>query len=140
MNEPMNPQSASGASTEKTFTQEDVNRIVQERLNKERSRTNSELESSFTQREKELEKREFMMTAKESISRAGLPAELIDVLDKSSPEAFEKALHVRMPEAVICVPEYEPELGAVIHLLRKRGLLTDDALNNLKETYMRIKK
>jgi len=55
-------------------------------------------------------------------------------------EAFEKALHVRMPEAVICVPEYEPELGAVIHLLRKRGLLTDDALNNLKETYMRIKK
>jgi len=92
MNESMNPQSASGAGTEKTFTQEDVNRIVQERLNKERSRTNSELESSFTQREKELEKREFMMTAKESISRAGLPAELIDVLDKSSPEAFEKAL------------------------------------------------
>ena len=92
MNESMNPQSANGTGTEKTFTQEDVNRIVQERLNKERNRTNSDLESSLTQREKELEKREFMMTAKESISRAGLPAELIDVLDKSSPEAFEKAL------------------------------------------------
>lgn len=59
---------------------------------------------------------------------------------RTAREAFGKALHSHMPDAIICAPEYEPELGAVIHLLRKRGLLTEDALRNLKETYMRIKK
>lgn len=95
MSEPMNNQSAGGQ--EKTFTQEDVNRIVQERLSKERNRNNSELEASFEQREKDLKAREFMMTARESISKAGLPANLLDALDKSSPEAFQKALDIVAP-------------------------------------------
>lgn len=76
----------------KLFTQEDVNRIVQERLSKERSKGNAEMEAALAQREKDLQAREFIMTAKESISQAGLPAEMFDVLDKSSPEAFQKAL------------------------------------------------
>lgn len=78
----------------KMFTQEDVNRIVQERLSKERAKGNAEQEAALAQREKDLQAREFIMTAKESISKAGLPAEMFDVLDKSSPEAFEKALSV----------------------------------------------
>ena len=53
---------------------------------------------------------------------------------------FETALHARMPEAVICAPEYPPELGAVIHIMKKRGLLDARRLHNLKTTYERIRK
>lgn len=55
-------------------------------------------------------------------------------------EAFETALHSRMPEAEICSPEYTPELGAVIHLMNRRGTLTAEALENMKATYERIRK
>ena len=56
-----NPESGAG---EKTFSQEDVNRIVGERL------------------------------AKEKINEMGLPVELVDVLNVSSLEALEKALSI----------------------------------------------
>ena len=39
------------------------------------------------------------------------------------------------PQAQICTLEYPPELGAIIHLMRKEGLLTDSALTTLKDTY-----
>ncbi len=55
-------------------------------------------------------------------------------------ETFETELLSRMPGAVICSPEYTPELGAVIHLMQKRGILTEDALKNMKESYERIRK
>jgi len=40
------------------------------------------------------------------------------------------------PEAQICSPDYPPELGALIHLFRKRGMLTPEVLHNLKSTYI----
>ena len=54
--------------------------------------------------------------------------------------AFTNALHARMPEAIICAPEYPPELGAIIHLMQKQGILTGSALENLKTTYERLRK
>ena len=83
MNNNQNPEGA-GA---KTFSQEDVNRIVGERLAKEKAKG----ESALAEREQQLAQRELLLTAKEKINEMGLPVELVDALNVSSPEALEKA-------------------------------------------------
>ena len=75
-------------TVEKTFTQEQVNAIIGERLAKERSKS----EAALAEREQQLVKRELLLTAKEKINEMGLPVELLDALDVSSAEALEKAL------------------------------------------------
>ena len=42
------------------------------------------------------------------------------------------------PQAQICPLDYPPELGAIIHLMRKEGLLCSNALHHLKTTYKEI--
>ena len=78
------------AAGEKTFSQDDVNRIVQERLAKERERGAAEL----AQRESDLAARELRMTAREKLSEKGLPVELLEALNCSSAEALEKSVEL----------------------------------------------
>lgn len=101
-NQTQQPQAAenrAGAGAgEKTFTQDDVNRIVQERLAKERERGAAEL----AQREADLAGRELRMTAREMLAEKGLPAELLEALNCSSAEALEKSVgllskHIEKP-------------------------------------------
>lgn len=80
-----NPESGAG---EKTFTQEDVNKIVSDRLAREKAKG----EAALAEREQQLAQRELLFTAKERLAQMGLPAELLDVLNLSSQEAMEKAL------------------------------------------------
>lgn len=80
-----NPESGAG---EKTFSQDDVNRIVGERLAAEKRKG----EAALAEREQQLAQRELLLTAKEKINEMGLPAELVNALNVSSPEALEKAL------------------------------------------------
>lgn len=61
---------------ERTFTQEEVNRIVSERLARERAKLTADLE----EREKAIKAREISLLASEKLSEAGLPKELISVL------------------------------------------------------------
>ena len=76
-------------STEvKTFTQEDVNRIVQERLAKEKSKGNEDLEK----RAAELDKRERRMNAVEELRKNGLPDYLVDALNMETEEAFKQSM------------------------------------------------
>lgn len=86
-NKAMNNQNPDGAG-EKTFSQEDVNRIVGERLAKEKAKG----EAALAEREQQLAQRELLLTAKEKLTENGLPVELVDALNMSSPEALEKAL------------------------------------------------
>ena len=86
-NKAMNNQNPEGAG-EKTFSQDDVNRIVGERLAKEKAKG----EAALAEREQQLAQRELLLTAKEKINEMGLPIELVDALNMSSPEALEKAL------------------------------------------------
>lgn len=86
-NKAMNNQNPDGAG-EKTFNQEDVNRIVGERLAKEKAKG----EAALAEREQQLAQRELLLTAKEKLTENGLPVELVDALNVSSPEALEKAL------------------------------------------------
>lgn len=85
----MNNQNPDGAG-EKTFSQEDVNRIVGERLAKEKAKG----EAVLAEREQQLAQRELLLTAKEKLTENGLPVELVDALNVSSPEALEKALSI----------------------------------------------
>ena len=75
---------------EKTFTQDQLNQIVSERLQKERQKS----EADIVKREQELQQREFLLNAKTALAEKGLPDTLMDALDKSSPEAFEKAIGI----------------------------------------------
>ena len=73
----------------RTFTQEDVNRIVQERLAKEKSKGNEDLEK----RAAELDKRERKMNAVQKLRENNLPDYLVDALNMDTDEAFEQSLN-----------------------------------------------
>ena len=79
-----------GAAAGKTFTQEDVNRIVSERLARERDKAAAERakEDPLEQREKDLSAREAAMSCKEYIREKGYPAALVDVFDTSDADKF----------------------------------------------------
>ena len=74
-----------GAGPGESFTQEEVNNIVQERLARERAKnepTPAEL------REKELTARENKMSCKEYIAEQKYPSELLDLFDTADMEQF----------------------------------------------------
>ncbi len=50
-------------------------------------------EAALAEREQQLAQRELLLTAKEKMTEAGLPVELLDALNVSSPEAMEKSLN-----------------------------------------------
>jgi len=80
---------AQGAG-EKTFTQDDVNRIVQDRLAKDREKASKEL----GEREQELAQREFRLNSRQKLIDRGYPESIMDALNCSSEEAFNKALDI----------------------------------------------
>ena len=86
-NKTMQNQNPDGAG-ETTFTQEQVNKIVSDRLAREKVKS----EAALAEREQQLAQRELLLTAKEKLTDAGLPVELLNALNVSSPEAMEKAI------------------------------------------------
>ena len=53
---------------------------------------------------------------------------------------FTRELNALAPQAVICQLEYPPELGALIHLFKKRGMLSMEVLARMKSTYEEMRK
>ena len=93
-------------STEgKTFTQDDVNRIVQERLAKEKGKGNDELEK----RAAELDIRERKLNAVAKLREKGLPDYLVDALNMNTDEDFQKSM-----EAIIKMKGESTEQPQVI--------------------------
>jgi hypothetical protein len=93
MAEQMNPSADPATDQEtggKTFTQEDVNRIIQERLAKEKAKSSGD--TDFSKREQEIEQRELRLTAKEILTDKGLPVQLLDALNCSNQESLEKSI------------------------------------------------
>lgn len=74
----------------KTFSQEDVNRIIGERLAKEKAKN----ESDWQQREQDLQKRELRMTAKEYLNEKNIPVELLDALSYTDEETLQKSVEI----------------------------------------------
>ena len=75
---------------EKTFTQEDVNRIVQDRLAKDREKASKEL----GEKEQELARREFRLNSRQKLIDRGYPENILEALNCNSEEAFNKALDI----------------------------------------------
>lgn len=91
-NQTMNNNPATG---EKTFTQEQVNAIIGERLAKEKTKADAALaerEQQFAEREKQLANREALFDLKDQLKEMGLPAELLPVLNVSDKKALDTAL------------------------------------------------
>lgn len=83
------------AAGERTFTQDEVNHIVGERLAKEKAKQDAsfaEREQQFAERERELARREAFANTKYQIEEMGLPSELLPVLNVQDQEAMDKAL------------------------------------------------
>lgn len=83
-------------TVEKTFTQEQVNAIIGERLAKEKSKADTALaerEQQFAEREKALANREAMLDLKDKLNEMGLPAELLPVLNVTDTAALDTALN-----------------------------------------------
>ena len=74
----------------KTFTQDEVNRIVQERLAREKGKgtSNEELEK----RAAELDRRERKLNAVTKLREKGLPDDLVDVLNFDTDDSLDKAI------------------------------------------------
>ena len=82
---------------EKLFTQAELDRIVGERLKRVRadqraaaSEEQTAQAEALQQREAELVNRENRLICREYLSQKGYPADLLDVLDTSDPESFQK--------------------------------------------------
>lgn len=73
----------------RTFTQEEVNKIISERLAKERARGEAVQESAADWREQQLRERENRLTCQEFLREQGLREELLDILDTKDPEKFQ---------------------------------------------------
>ena len=72
---------------QKTFSQEDVNRIVQERLAKDRAKASEDI----SKKEKELADREFRLNSRQKLIDRGYPESILDALNCSSEDAFNKS-------------------------------------------------
>ncbi len=88
---------------ERTFTQEDVNRIVQERL--ARAKTSSEPD----ERELELQRRENALYVNERIAESGLPKELAEEFKGMDKATVDKCIKIIAPFAQKAAePIYNP--------------------------------
>lgn len=101
----------------KTFTQEEVNKIVENRLNRERRKLSSALigedprEAELAEREKAVLKKELQAEARAWIANKGLPPESLDLLDYLDKESCNKSLEKL--EAVIN-EAVQARIGAVV--------------------------
>lgn len=77
-----------GNTSERTFTQDEVNRIVGERL----ARVKAEPSADLMERENRCAQRELQLDAREKLADAGLPKELLGVINCSTKENLDKSI------------------------------------------------
>ena len=96
----------------KLFTQDDVNRIVSERL--ARDRADRDKPSPEDEREKALKAREARLDCRDYLDSRKLPAALLDVLDCSDVEKFKAAVGVAVEKfpAIARANEVPPPYAA----------------------------
>ena len=80
---------ASGDQGEKLFTQADLDRIIGERLARERAKAEP---SSEDAREADLKAREARLSCREYIAGEGYPADLLELFDTTDAEKFKAAV------------------------------------------------
>ena len=79
-----------------------------------------------------------LITSAPEASRVGLYGGIFAHSDLAR-ALFTRSLQSLSPAASVCSPEYPPELGALVHLFRKRGMLTDAVLARMKSSYQEVR-
>lgn len=79
---------AEAKGEQRTFTQDDLNRIIQDRLAKDRQKSSDEL----SRREQELAQREFRLNSRQKLLDRGYEENILDVLNCNDEKALDKAL------------------------------------------------
>lgn len=75
---------------DKTFTQEEVNAIIQDRLGKEKAKH----EKQMLDLQKDVSRREKRLQALETLNEKGLPNELVDLVRLDDDEAFNTSIEL----------------------------------------------
>lgn len=88
----------------KLFTQEEVDRIVQDRLAREKKKYQPQEPDSLQEREQALAKREAALGARELLTTEGYPTELADILDYKDLDDFKQKYEA--------LKEFIPDLNA----------------------------
>ena len=105
-----------GGSDGKMFTQEEVNRIISDRLTREREKFAQQPQED--EREKALKAREARLDCRDYLDNKKYPAALLDVLDSSDAERFKTAadLLVKQFPSIAAAdqmpPPYSPGTGS----------------------------
>lgn len=80
---------ATGEQNERTFTQTEVNRIIKDRLERERAKAKSaEISPEMEQRLADLDARESRLNCREYLVENDMPSELLDIIDTSDVDNF----------------------------------------------------
>lgn len=117
-----------GAQGGRTFTQDDVNRIVQERLAKEKSRGTGDAEEALNKRAAELDMRERKLSAREKLRENGLPDYLADALNMNTDEDFQKSMEAVLKMKGEAGGGTSPQpVGKVSPIGKVQGMGTKDA-------------
>lgn len=96
-------------NSNKTFTQDDVNRIVSKRLTEERAK----VETDLKKREEELVKREYLFKAKEILHERKLSTDVLKVLNCTD----EKVLKANLDILERCFDEcFKKKYGVTEHI------------------------
>lgn len=82
---------AAGQETPKVFTQEEVDKIVKQRISRERERINGMVNDDETIRQ-ELMASKLKLSASKELSEAGLPLDLADFVDYTNEESSRASL------------------------------------------------
>lgn len=88
---------ANGGQGEKMFTQDELNRIVSERLNREREKyaqqpKEDERETALRERENGLKARESRLACRDYLDDKTLPRELLDLIGTDDAEKFKETV------------------------------------------------
>lgn len=83
-----NTQPEGNGGSGKTFTQEEVNRIVSDRLAREREKG----VQSPSEREQQFNARENLLNCREYISQKGYPSKLLEIFSTADSSEFEKSV------------------------------------------------
>ena len=128
---------------EKTFTQEEVNKIVEKRLNRERQRlagvfnSGDPREAALAERERALTEKELRIDARETFRTEGLPEEVLDLLNYTDKESCDQSVELvrkvfmsNVEEAVnkrlrgekpLKIAPQEPDIDMMLHDVFRAG-------------------
>ena len=80
------------STEEKLFTQEEVNKIVSERLARAKNQTDKATQEADAEREKQLSARESRLTCREYLIEKGYSAEFLELIDTSDVDEFKNKI------------------------------------------------